>query len=75
MAYTVLGTNTSNPLASITDLDQQLAAEINKYLGNSSIVGQNTGNQPGANTPVNYTVGGWPVPDNTGKIVSPSNVA
>jgi hypothetical protein len=75
MAYTVLGKDTANPLASITDLDQQLAAEINKYLGNSSIVGQNTGNQPGANTPVNYTVGGWPVPDNTGKIVSPSNVA
>lgn len=75
MAYTVLGGQNANTLASITDLDQQLVAEVNKYLGNSSIVGQNTSNQPGANTPVNYTVGGWPVPDNTGNIANPSNVA
>ena len=75
MAYTVLGGQNANTLASITDLDQQLAAAVNKYLGNSSIVGQNTGNQPGSNTPVNYTIGGWPVPDNTGNIVNPSNVA
>jgi hypothetical protein len=75
MAYTVLGGQNANTLASITDLDKQLVAEVNKYLGNSSVVGQNTSNQPGANTPVNYTVGGWPVPDNTGNIVNPSNVA
>ena len=75
MAYTVLGKQNTNTIASITDLDEQLVAEVNKYLGNSTIGGQNIGNQPGANTPVNYTVGGWPDPDNTGKIVNPSNVA
>jgi len=75
MAYTVLGGQNANTLASITDLDQQLVATVNKYLGNSSIVGQNTSNQPGANTPVNYTVGGWPDTNNTGNIINPSNVA
>jgi len=75
MAYTVLGGQNANTLASVTDLDQQLVAAVNKYLGNSSIVGQNTSNQPGASTPVNYTVGGWPDTNNTGNIVNPSNVA
>jgi len=75
MAYTVLGGKEANTLASTTDLDKQLTATINKYLGNSSITGPNTSNQPGANTPVNYTVGGWPDQNNTGNIVNPTNVA
>ena len=69
MAYTVLGGQNASTLASTTDLDRQIASVINQFKGNSTITPPNS--QPGANTPVNYTVGGWPVPDNTGNIVYP----
>jgi len=69
MAYTVLGGQNASTLASTTDLDAQIAAVINQFKGNSTITQPNS--QPGANTPVNYTVGGWPVSDNTGNVVYP----
>jgi hypothetical protein len=58
MAYTVLGkTNTAN--AQVVDIDKTIQSS-NSIYGNSNIGGNNIGNQSGANTPVNYTVGGWP---------------
>jgi len=57
MAYTVLGkTNTAN--AQVVDIDA--INNANGNFGNSNVGGNNIGNQSGANTPVNYTVGGWP---------------
>lgn len=57
MAYTVLGkTGTAN--AEVVDIDA--LNRNNDIYGNSNVGGNNIGNQSGANTPVNYTVGGWP---------------
>lgn len=56
MAYTILGSK-DFVQAKIEDLDAVNGAGL---LGNSNNTGVNNQLQPGANTPVNYRVGGWP---------------
>jgi hypothetical protein len=70
MAYTVLG-KSSLASALTVDLDQQIRGTGSGNAGSSNIGGANIGNQSGANTPVNYQVGGWPDAVGNGQIQIP----
>lgn len=74
MAYTVLG-KTDNAAAQTVDLDKIKSTVSSGLAGNSNIGGVNTGNQSGANTPVNYQVGGWPDAVGEGGIQTPEFTA